>query len=567
MEFNEIPGANKESSEGNRTHPFVPVSPVNTAKPLNLATILMNKSIWWKQYLFALSLVVRLIAVPGAEAETTWELAGRYEGTHRFATLFTAQDVRDRLSSDSGLEQAIAWCRATAVKHVFVETFRDGYQTEPATLTKVQRQFAGAGLEVSGCVTTTGLGKKSTGWSSLSCFTDPATQNRLKSVFEFSAGLFDEIIIDDFLCTDCTCAACEKARQSKTVTIDGSAFPVSGTSWEDYRRELMLRLSRTHILGAARAVNPNVKLIIKYPQWYDDFQARGYLVDAETQEYSRIWVGTETRDYGSKDWGGTPQYEGYFIMRWLGGIGGQKCGGGWFDWLGTTEKTYIEQARQTILGGARESFLFCYGGLQSPGGVKDVEAFREQLPELFDTARQVATRTIVGVAAYKPIGSPAKAEKKIYDFVGMLGIPLVPCHEFPTNAPAAFFPEQCLKDPDFATKLEKFIAAGKPVLLTDGLAAKLAIDLIDLTHTNIQILAVKNKPASLLGLSPEAIESVRSPLLPPFKQTFSAPNHVALYLYSDGSSVVENFNNTPVQVTLSGVNMEIPARGWKLNWK
>jgi len=30
---------------------------------------------------------------------------------------------------------------------------------------------------------------------------------------------------------------------------------------------------------------------------------------------------------------------------------------------------------------------------------------------------------------------------------------------------------------------------------------------------------------------------------------------------------VENFNNTPVQVTLSGVNMEIPARGWKLNWK
>jgi len=146
----------------------------------------------------------------------------------------------------------------------------------------------------------------------------------------------------------------------------------------------------------------------------------------------------------------------------------------------------------------------------------------------------------------------------------MLGIPLVPCHEFPTNAPAAFFPEQCLKDPEFAKKLEKFIAAGKPVLLTDGLAAKLSSNL---TRTNIQILTVKGKPASLLSLSPEAIEPLRTSLLVPFKQTFSAPNQVALYLYSDGSSVVENFNNDPVQVTLSGVSMEIPARGWKLNWK
>jgi hypothetical protein len=140
----------------------------------------------------------------------------------------------------------------------------------------------------------------------------------------------------------------------------------------------------------------------------------------------------------------------------------------------------------------------------------------------------------------------------------------VPCHDFPTNASAAFFPEQCLKDPEFAAKLQKFVSAGKPVLLTDGLAAKLSVDL---TRTNIQILSAKGKPASLLSLSPEAIESVRSPLLASFKQTFSAPNHVALYLYSDGSSVVENFNNTPVQVRLSGVNMEIPARGWKLNWK
>ena len=85
-----------------------------------------------------------------------------------------------------------------------------------------------------------------------------------------------------------------------------------------------------------------------------------YTIAPSPLALGRIWVGTETRDYTDKQWGGTPQYEAYFIMRWLGGIGGTKCGGGWYDPYGTTEQTYVEQARQTILGGARESLLFCH---------------------------------------------------------------------------------------------------------------------------------------------------------------------------------------------------------------
>ena len=34
----------------------------------------------------------------------------------------------------------------------------------------------------------------------------------------------------------------------------------------------------------------------------------------------------------------------------------------------------------------------------------------------------------------------------MFDFVGMLGVPLVPCHEFPADAPAAFFSVHALKD-------------------------------------------------------------------------------------------------------------------------
>ena len=55
-----------------------------------------------------------------APARTTdlWELARQQERVHRFSTLFTAQDVRGRLSSGDGLTQAIDWCQRTAVTQV-----------------------------------------------------------------------------------------------------------------------------------------------------------------------------------------------------------------------------------------------------------------------------------------------------------------------------------------------------------------------------------------------------------------------------------------------------------------
>jgi hypothetical protein len=195
-----------------------------------------------------------------------------------------------------------------------------------------------------------------------------------------------------------------------------------------------------------------------------------------------------------------------------------------------------------------------------------VAALRANLPELFEVARQVSSRSPVGIAAYKPINSPPQDDKKIYDFVGMLGLPLVPCHEFPTNAPSAFFPAQALKDPALAAELEAFIGQGKPVLITDGLAKELASSL-DLKRPNVRILETKGQPASLLNLSQDAIDQIRGPLLAPLKKTFSAPNKVGLYLFSDGSWVIENFNDNAVQTSLSGRTLEIPARGWKLHWQ
>jgi hypothetical protein len=252
-------------------------------------------------------------------------------------------------------------------------------------------------------------------------------------------------------------------------------------------------------------------------------------------------------------------------MRWLGGIGGRKCGGGWYDWLGTTERTYVEQARQTVLAGARTSLLFCYGGLQGSTGPKNIEALRANIPELLEVAREVRRRDVVGLAAYKPPNSHPENEKRVFDFIGMLGLPLVPCHEFPAKAPAAFFSVHALKDPGFASKLAKFIRSGKPVLLTDGLAQQLT-NQMKLDAPNVCVLPVQGDPKSLLRLGQKELDELRAPLLRPFKATFKAPNQVALYLFHDGSWVVENFTNEAVTAELNGEVLTVAARGWQHHW-
>ena len=138
-------------------------------------------------------------------------------------------------------------------------------------------------------MTTADLGKPSTGWNVTACYTNRANQEHLGSIFKFAAGIFDEIMIDDFFFTDCQCSECAAAQCDR--------------SWRQYRDKLMVEMSRENVLGAARSVNPNVKIILKYPQWYDDYQNRGYVVDQETVLYDRIWGGTETRDPSSDQWG------------------------------------------------------------------------------------------------------------------------------------------------------------------------------------------------------------------------------------------------------------------------
>jgi len=486
-----------------------------------------------------LSVILALLTVVGGAAgrenhRSLWQLAHDNKDLLRVSTLFTAQQVNEYLSDDTGIDDAIRWCRNTGVTRVFIETFRSGYQARREVLENARERFSKAGFEVSGCVTTTMTGKRSTGWNLISCYTDKPTQQRLQEIFEYAASLFDEIMIDDFLFTDCTCDECVKAR--------------GDDNWADYRCELMVKVCRERILAAARAVNPDVSIIIKYPQWYDNFHNRGYDVVRQTAEFDTIWVGTETRDYDDKRWGGKVQYEAYYIMRWLGEIGGDKTGGGWFDYLGTTENTYIEQACQTVLADAREMMLFCYGGLLKGTGPADVRMLRREMPGLFRLARLVRNRPLKGIAAPKPPNSDAHKEQYVYDFVGMMGLPLVPTAVIDTNAKAAFYPVHSLKDARFEAKLSRMLIAGKPVLVTDGLAEKLKT--VEIEGSNPAILKVAGNPRSLLKLTRRQLRPIRDRMLAPFGIRFDAPNKVALYLMGEDLLIIENFNDESVDVLL-----------------
>ncbi|TWU65103.1 hypothetical protein V7x_06490 [Crateriforma conspicua] len=513
-------------------------------------------------------LIVGVLAFSASAAAQTdlWKLAQKHADTHRFSTLFTAQQVTSDLANDNDIDQAIQWCREMGITKVYLETFRTQHWAESETIAHARDRFRKAGFLVSGCVTTTRVGKISTGWNLISCYTAEETQQQTKQIFEFTAGLFDEIMIDDFWFTDCQCDQCEKARAAERVVVDGKTFDVDGDQWSDYRRELMLQVSKNLVLKPAREVNPNVSVIIKYPQWYDNFQERGYDVVRQTQVFDQTWVGTEIRDEFDERWGGRGRTTAYFLQSWVEGLSGRKCGGGWYDTLGTTPATYLSQARQTILGGANESMLFNAGNLRfKDPGRSDAEALRKALPELLQLAKQVRKRQAIGVTMYKPPNSDGENDRRVFEFVGMMGIPFVTTDRFPNDADAAFFSVHALHDADFVKKLAQFLQTKRPVILTDSLAQKIAGD-IDLSGKHVSILTFDGRMENAYSLPAKELSMLRDVVLKPLNLSITAPQRTAIYCYSDGSWVVENFNDQRIQVTINGRSQSVEANHWASQW-
>ena len=352
-----------------------------------------------------------------------WTLAQENLSVHRFSTSIKAQEMKALFRNDEALDKAARWCQQHGITRIYLETFRFGYLVERPLLEKVRNRFRKGGIETCGLVTPTMIGKTSTGWNVVCCYSDIPTQQRAQEIFEYTASFFDTVLIDDFWFTDCTCEGCTKAMTAQTVTIGTQCYPVEKADWSFYRRELMCRLAEENVIKACQAVNPKVRVIVKFPCWYDGFSARGYDVSRMSELFDGTWVGTETRDFDGAG-RGLPQMSAFFIARWVASVGAGKCVGAWYDPLNTTPSTYLEQARLTVLGGASESLLHSYGylsmtpedakemddtvkllnlkgvgGLGTPHGSQDIEHLRGHLPELFAVAKQIKARKLTGIAA------------------------------------------------------------------------------------------------------------------------------------------------------------------------
>jgi len=244
-------------------------------------------------------------------------------------------------------------------------------------------------------------------------------------------------------------------------------------------------------------------------------------------------------------------------MRWLGSLG--SVGGGWFDSERTTPDTFVEQARHTVLGGGKEIVLWCYGrmleettGTEPIKGtpVLDMKALKKELPGLIQLAGIVHDKPIKGVHLLKPANSEPYEEDWICSFLGTIGVPFVPAHEIDEQAKSAVFAVQVLKDPDFPEALQRLLNKGTPVLITDGLEKRLTSYPNILNNPKLTILKVGKSPRQLLQLSREELKPIRDSLLAPLEVSFDAPAKVELYLFGDGTFVVDNFNDEEVEVTL-----------------
>jgi len=279
------------------------------------------------------------------------------------------------------------------------------------------------------------------------------TQQDLEKVIRMAAGVFDIFIVDDFLCTG------DVSDESKAVKGD--------RSWGQYRRELLTELAQSVFIGPAKEVNPDITMIVKYPQWYDRFHLFGYDTKTLPELFDMVWVGTETRGRNTQRFGFVQPYEGFVNYRWLAGIAGNKIGGAWFDHGDCAEHDFIDQAYTSVLAGAAELVFFNFGNVMA--GHPDHDKVVAQFDRLADLAAFVREHPVTGIPAYKPPNSDPAGDMYIMDFLGMLGIPLVPVHKFPTGSPIIFLPAQAAADPDLLNHVNKARTRGAQIIFTTNL--------------------------------------------------------------------------------------------------
>jgi hypothetical protein len=389
-------------------------------------------------------------------AETQLDKARARLDDLRFGSYATSRQV-ERLATDAAARDR-AWetIRRMGITRLYLEVYRGGHVVSTEHLVTVRDWLREKNIDTVGGIATVPGGdfgvrqKGPLGWFN---WQNEKTQRDLRNVIRTTAGIFDSFIVDDFLCTG------DVSDESKAAK--------GQRDWGTYRRELLTELSRSVFVDPARKVNPRITMIVKYPQWYDRFHLFGYDTETFPKIFDRVWVGTETRGAETQRYGFVQPYAGFVNYRWLAAVSGRKIGGAWFDHGDCAENDFIDQAYMSVLAGAPELTFFNFGNLID--GHPDHEKVAAQFYQLADLAASVRRHPVIGVPAYKPPNSDPAGDMYLMDFLGMLGIPLVPVCEFPESAPVILLPAQAAADPDLLGHITKARARGARLIFTTNL--------------------------------------------------------------------------------------------------
>jgi hypothetical protein len=366
-------------------------------------------------------------------------------------------DVR-RMAEGDWLERSYeALAKDLKIGKVYLETHRSRVTNDRETMLKAKRFFESRGIKTAGGITL--VADEGFEFKQFS-YTDPADRKHVEEVVRFTAGLFDELILDDFFFTT--------TKRESDIRAKGTR------SWSEFRLDLMKEAAQSLIVGPAKAVNPKIKVVIKYPNWYEHFPYAGFNLEAEPKIFDGIYTGTETRDPVL-----THQhlqgYQSYSIMRYFENVKPGGNGGGWVDpFARITLDRYSEQIALTMLAKAREITLFCFSDLLAPirqpdGSLRQASRVAPVAGETLERVDALLSRlgNPVGVSAYKPYHS--SGEDFLHSFLGMIGIPMELTPEFREAAPIVFLNESARYDPAIVARIEKRLLAGQPVVITSGL--------------------------------------------------------------------------------------------------
>ena len=417
---------------------------------------------------------------------------GQYQN-FKVSTYIRAQDVA-RMADDKFLNQT--WETVSSqvdLDKIYLETHRDAFTVPEKTMLKVKKFFLSKGLEVGGGITYTR--SEPTDFETYSYARENERQ-QVKEMAEYTAKLFDDFILDDFFFID--------LKNDDEI----AAKERSGKSWTDYRLRLMADAGRELVVAPAKKVNPKVKVIVKYPNWYDHFHGLGFNLEEEPQYFDGIWTGTETRDPASAQH--LQNYLSYNVVRYFDNIAPGKNGGGWVDAGGIhmSMDRYAEQLHLTMLSKTPEIILWNYMQLndvkimpqmrapwQDAGGnsfrydemvkpfTKNGKAVTPTTMASFASATLRQTDKLVGqlgkpigLASYKPYHS--SGEDFLQNYLGMIGLPMDMYPQWQERQ-QILLTQQAAKDPQIVEKIKGQLRKGGDVIVTTGLLKAIKDKLAD----------------------------------------------------------------------------------------